>query len=353
MSTTTPNMGLTKPDPDASIGTWDTELNASLDVADAHDHTTGNGVKVPTAGLNINADLSFAGFGATALKVVDLAAVLASEVTGYPTALFVDSADNELYWRTSGGSNVKLTSGTSLNAALLGGFTGDYGSGGSEANFSSGTSIYNFLRAANHRAFIDCSDIRLFQGSSGITNAVKLRSPNSLAASYEFVLPAALPAASEALAISSTGQVIAGVRRTQKVRKIPASASQIVGAVTFDATLAFAIMTNSSHALWVPLELMEGERLVTVVGRVKETVNGDSLFMALWRLDHSGTATTRTQIGASQTSVDNGGVLQSLTLSGLTETADNSQRTYVLEFNVIAVATQVEVHGVLITTDFP
>jgi hypothetical protein len=209
MATTTPNMGLTKPDPDGSVGTWDTELNATIDLADAHDHTTGKGVKVPVAGLNINADLSFAGFGATGVKVVDLAAVLASEVTGYPTALFCNSADNELYWRTSGGVNVQITSGASLNAALLGGFTGDYGSGGSQADFNSGTSIFNFLRAANHRAFIDSSDIRLFQGTSGITNAVKLRSPNSLAASYDWIFPTALPASQKILQITSGGQVVA------------------------------------------------------------------------------------------------------------------------------------------------
>lgn len=206
MSTTTANMVLIKPDPDGSIGTWDTELNATIDLVDSHDHSTGKGVKVPTAGLNVNADLSFAGFGATALKVVDLAAVLASTVTGYPTAIFVNSADNELYWRTSGGTNVKLTSGASLNAALLGGFTGDYGSGGSEANFNSGTSIFNFLRAANHRAFIDCSDIRLFQGTSGITNAVKIRSPNALAGSYDFILPTALPGSTSLLQLTSGGQ---------------------------------------------------------------------------------------------------------------------------------------------------
>jgi hypothetical protein len=222
MSTSTPNMVLTKPDPDGSVGTWDTELNASLDVIDSHDHSAGKGVKVPVAGIDIDADLSFAGFGATALKVVDLAAVLASTVTGYPTALFCNSADDELYWRTSGGVDVQLTSGNSLNAALLGGFTGDYGSGGSEANFNSGTSIYNFLRAANHRAFIDSSDIRLFQGTSGITNAVKIRSPNSLAASYDFILPTALPAAAAVLEVGSTGQV---------------AATRLIAAGTFTPTL--------------------------------------------------------------------------------------------------------------------
>lgn len=200
-------MALTKPDNGSSVGTWGTELNTSLDVLDSHDHTSGKGVKVPTAGINVNADLPMAGFGMTNVKVVDLAAVLASSVTAYATALFVNSADNELYWRTSGGANVQLTAGSSLNASLLGGFTGDYGTGGSAANYNSGTSIFNFIRAANHRAFLDTSDIRLFQGTSGITNAVKIRSPNALAASYDFIFPAALPGSTSLLRITSGGQV--------------------------------------------------------------------------------------------------------------------------------------------------
>jgi hypothetical protein len=206
MSTTTPNMGITKPDPGGSIGTWGTETNNSWDVVDSHDHTSGKGVQIPTAGIDVDADLPLNGFAATGVKALDLAPVAASTTTGYSTALYVDSSDNELYWRTSGGVAVKLTLATSLNAALLGGFTGDYGSGGSQANFNSGTSIYNFLRATNHRAFIDSSDIRLFQGTSGITNAVKLRSPNSLAASYDFVFPTALPGSTSLLRLTSAGQ---------------------------------------------------------------------------------------------------------------------------------------------------
>lgn len=60
------NMGLTVPVPGVTPGpTYATEISNDLILIDAHDHTTGKGVKVPTAGLNINANLSFNGFGAT------------------------------------------------------------------------------------------------------------------------------------------------------------------------------------------------------------------------------------------------------------------------------------------------
>lgn len=60
------NMGLTIPTPGVTPGpTYATEISNDLVIIDAHNHTAGNGVQVPTAGLNINANLSFNGFGAT------------------------------------------------------------------------------------------------------------------------------------------------------------------------------------------------------------------------------------------------------------------------------------------------
>lgn len=199
-------MGLTLPTEDASDGLWDTILNDALELVDAHDHSSGKGVTVKTAGLEINADLPFGGFAATGVKALDLNAVAAATVASHTTALFVSSADNELYWRTSGGVNVKLTSGTSLNSALLGGFTGDYGQGDEEAEFTSGTGIFDFRVDDNTRAYIDCSDIRLFEATSGISNAVKLKSPAALASSYTLTLPAANPSgATKLLKVSTAG----------------------------------------------------------------------------------------------------------------------------------------------------
>lgn len=376
-------MGLTKPDNEASVDLWGVELNNSLDTADAHDHTTGKGVKVPTAGLNINADLPMAGFGMTNVKVVDLAAVLSSSVTAYATALFVNSSDNELYWRTSGGSNVQLTSGTSLNASLLGGFTGDYGTGGSAANYNSGTSIFNFIRAANHRAFLDTSDIRLFQGTSGITNAVKIRSPNALAASYDWIFPTALPAAQRLLSMSTGGQVEHGAaaampalltleagatasvnqsftvsgtgkyKRGPRVRPInPSGGAAGNGTAVPINTTGAQVQLN--EVFLVNLDMHEGERLTQVQARVLPDGAGDIIRMRVYRVDASGSGIpSRTQLGADQSSVS-GTTSQTLTQSGLTETVGTSLFTYHVEFVTTAVVVNaVNVTGIWITTDVP
>ena len=41
---------------------WEYNLNSALTILDAHNHTPGYGNQIPVSGLNINANLPFAGF---------------------------------------------------------------------------------------------------------------------------------------------------------------------------------------------------------------------------------------------------------------------------------------------------
>ncbi len=47
---------------------WATNLNTSLDAIDNHDHTSGKGVRITPAAMNINAALEFNGNNALELK---------------------------------------------------------------------------------------------------------------------------------------------------------------------------------------------------------------------------------------------------------------------------------------------
>lgn len=217
---TTPNMGLALPTEDGSSGTWDTILNAALgatgDGIDGHDHTTGKGVQIPSAALGINADVSWAGFSITNAKAFDFVPVAASSVALLSSALFVSSADNNLYFRNSLGTNVKIIDGSTLNISIVGGIGGDYSSIGALLDYDDASDSYRFRQEAvtgvRQYAKIRSGDLALFQyaaasGAAVPTSAVTLKSPAALAAPYSVTFPAAVPAAATVMMMSASGDV--------------------------------------------------------------------------------------------------------------------------------------------------
>lgn len=221
---TTPNMSLVLPTDHGSSDTWDVILDAVFGLVDAHDHTTGKGVKIPSAALKINADVSWSfggtNYAITDAKAIDFAAVAAANVTGLSGALFVNSADNELYYRTTAGVNVKFTNGAALNvAAFTGGIGGDYSAIGALVDFDDASDTYRFRQqvATLVRQFAKMSsaDLNLFEyKAAGATpvpaNAVTLKSPVGLAAGYSVTFPAAVPGVTSLLQMTAAGALLVG-----------------------------------------------------------------------------------------------------------------------------------------------
>lgn len=200
-----PNISLELPDTGSDIGTWGAIVNADLRLVDAHDHTSGKGVRIVTSALNINADLSFGGFAALDVGKIDfspVAALAAGAVT-----LFVNSADNELYWRSNGGTNVKLTSGTSLNTSLVGGIVGDYTSVSAEVAYDDSLDRYTFKQQGTPKTWakLACGDVQIFETGTNESVSVRLKCPAALAASFDITLPLALPASTQLWQITSAG----------------------------------------------------------------------------------------------------------------------------------------------------
>lgn len=205
MSTTTANMGLTVPALDGDPGVWDTALNASLALLDLHDHTAGKGVKVPSAGININADLTFAGYSLTNLR----AAVYTAQAS-FATAKATYVIGDDLYYRDGSSNQIRLTASGGINIATTGGFTGDYIASGAAAYYDDANETYRFLKAApapNDWSRVACGGLDLYEYGSGILTRVRLSSPAALAASYEVTFPAALPADTSLFQITSAGVV--------------------------------------------------------------------------------------------------------------------------------------------------
>lgn len=213
------NMSLVLPTEDGDSDQWDFYLNAALALVDAHDHTSGKGVKVPSAGLKINADVSWAfsgtNYSITDMKALDFAPVSAGTITGYGSALFVNSDDsNNLYFRNQSGTNVKITDGSTLNFSVTGGIGGDYSSIGALLDYDDATDTYRFRQqtsaSVRQYAKIASADLKLFEyiaagGAVVPTNSVTLKSPAALAGSYTMTALTALPASTSVLQISSAG----------------------------------------------------------------------------------------------------------------------------------------------------
>lgn len=107
-------MNLSLPTPTVTLGpAWATQLNAALGVVDAHDHSEGKGTRVKTAGISINADLSFNAYAATNLKTTSYSA-LPGTLSGTSNALSVYSYGGDLWWTNDNGAPVQITAGGAL-----------------------------------------------------------------------------------------------------------------------------------------------------------------------------------------------------------------------------------------------
>jgi hypothetical protein len=99
---------------DAGTG-YATNISNALSTLDSHNHTSGKGVLVPTAGLNINADLAFGGFQATGL-LSTVFNQLANTTTNLTNQAFTNVLGRP-YWRDNSGTIKQVTlAGDALTA---------------------------------------------------------------------------------------------------------------------------------------------------------------------------------------------------------------------------------------------
>jgi hypothetical protein len=203
-------MGLELPTNGADIGTWGTKLNVALPIIDSHNHTAGQGSLIPAAALDINATVPWNDFGISEIGRLDFTAVAALS-TGSKT-VFVNAADNELYWRTNGGTNVKLTSGNALNVgAFVGGISGDYAASDARLAYDDATGAYTFKRGSANSyswARLRAGDLRLSEYNTTETVYTAIKAAAGLASSYDITLPTALPGDQTMMQITAAGQVV-------------------------------------------------------------------------------------------------------------------------------------------------
>ncbi len=224
---TTPLMNLVLPTVGSEPGPdWASDLNSAFEAVDAHDHTSGNGALIPSAGININSDLGFNGYNATLLRSARLSSQAASlsEATD-KNCLSVVLGD--LYYNNGSGTAIQLTSGSGLNAASIGGIGGDYATSTASVSYSDTTKVFSFTQSSGVTAKMSFGDIALYENAAS-ANPITIKSPSSLASSYTLTLPPFLPGTGSGfLRVTSSGVMGALVEADSSTLEISGSSLRV------------------------------------------------------------------------------------------------------------------------------
>jgi hypothetical protein len=288
---TLPNMGLITPTGHGSEDVWDTILESLFTLVDEHDHSSGKGVKVPSSGLNINADVAWNSGGTyyaiTGIKALDFQPSLDSAMSAFACALYVDSDDNELYWRTAGGVNVRVTDTNSLNVgSFTGGIGGDYATTTALLDYDDATDTYRLRQelsgGVRQYAKIGVADIvlREYDPAGDLTvpvETITIKSPDALAAAYTMTLPAAVPASTSLMQMSSTGAVL--------VSNTPPSLNGLTLDNNTDLTLqGTGHLKHGEYTVTLPV----GPSAFASVGSLSYAVDGIAAGVDSWELSSGG-----------------------------------------------------------------
>lgn len=180
-----------------------TDINNCLTIIDQHNHTPGYGEQIPTAGININTDLSFNNFNATYLRST-VFQIQASPLSGASDLACAYVSGVDLYYNDANGNQVRLTQNGNVA-----------GTAGSIANLTSPASAsyvslnktFVWQSDANTPANMDNAAITLrnvVANSKGLT----LSPPNAMAADYSIVLPS-LPVSQKIVTLDASGNMTA------------------------------------------------------------------------------------------------------------------------------------------------
>lgn len=207
----TPNMGLTEPGIGFTTSTaWASFLNNNFGILDQHDHSSGNGVQITPAGININTPFPFNGEDLTELN----SAIFNGAVVGTPSPLSIYTNGTDFFFKDVNGNPIQLTSGGGPNAGT-GNISGLPSTpiGGAGIAWVNASSTFQFLLdAGTVGANIDNGTVIIrYPGSypSPTGNFVGLRAPAALSSGYNITFPLSPPASTQPVSMDSSGNLSA------------------------------------------------------------------------------------------------------------------------------------------------
>lgn len=178
---------------------WGEDLNSCLTLIDAHDHSTGSGVRITPDGMNINEDLSFQ----TTSSITNLyTANFTSQVAALTGTNFLSFIGGNLYVNDSSGNQIPITSG--------GGVAGSPGSIGSltspaAATYTAGSKLFTWTADTAKSAAMDNGAVTIRETNVASAKGITLQSPTGLGADYSLTFLTGLPVSTQLINVSSSG----------------------------------------------------------------------------------------------------------------------------------------------------
>lgn len=204
----TPNMGLVLPVVSSTPGPlYASENNQAFSVIDAHDHSPGSGVPIPSVGISLNADLPFNGNNATLLRSTRYVDQVAPISLGTDLGCLYISGGN-LYYNNGIGQQIQITAGAALNATSIGGIGGDYSTSTASVFYTSISQTFTFWSDANTTANIDGGPLTI-RNNTANSFGVTISADPSISGNYGLTLPQALPGAIKIMTLDAAGNIAA------------------------------------------------------------------------------------------------------------------------------------------------
>lgn len=236
-----PLMNMDLPDVSTTLGpAWATKLyNALYSVVDSHNHASGNGQLVPSAGIDIDADLDFGNNDATSLRTVRFRTQTAALAAASDLRCLY-AVGSELYYNDGNGTAVAIT----LNGAVTGasGTIAGLPSGTASAAFA--TVAFTFRSATNVAALMDVGPVYI-RDTAVSAKFIALKSPVSLAADYDITLPAALPNATKFMRMTTAGVLSADVAPDASSLEVASGVLQVKALGIATAMIAATAVTRA------------------------------------------------------------------------------------------------------------
>lgn len=242
----TPYMSLELPVPTVTIGPdYAEQNNAAFTLVDSHTHVPGQGLPVPSAGLNIDADLPFNSLNATLLRssrFVSQASPLA-EVTDLACLYTVDG---ELYYNDVLGNQVRITVSGAVDSSGSGSISG-MGATTAAATYAAINSTFSFTSDTNTPAKLNVGPITVGRNAAN-PFTVTISPSASQASNYNLTLPIALPAATSLMVCDSSGQLSAPYTFDNSTVEVSANQVQLKALGVSTAKIAAGAVTRAKLA---------------------------------------------------------------------------------------------------------